>query len=324
MQKRAPQLLPTNRSPANLTNSDELPPALIQNPVRPGRLRCFLRWTVITLALSLTASDLAFAQWMGKQTGCYADSIVANPNRPTVANPADITQYGVLELEYGWDQFWTEGDSHTKSVGGLVKFGVLCDLELRWGTTSFLSQTDASGTHQSFGDNWLGPQIRFYIQTKRVPTLAFGYAVKIPSASTEDGLGTGHVDHAFTLLASKDIARFHFDFNVTQFLVESPNTSGFDKNQQLNLACSHVIRHRLQFTGEFYSETRLNQATPGFASSLWALTYTVVPRLVIDGGFEAGLTSGGPDRHAFVGATYSIANLYPGWRRKRSSSPVGR
>ncbi len=39
---------------------------------------------------------------MGKQTGCYADSMAANPNRPTVANPADITQYGVLELEYGW------------------------------------------------------------------------------------------------------------------------------------------------------------------------------------------------------------------------------
>jgi len=43
---------------------------------------------------------------MGKQTGCYADStaaspIAAHPNRPTVANPADITQYGVLELEYG-------------------------------------------------------------------------------------------------------------------------------------------------------------------------------------------------------------------------------
>lgn len=41
---------------------------------------------------------------MGKQTGCYADSIAANPNRPTVANPADITQYGVVELEYGWDR----------------------------------------------------------------------------------------------------------------------------------------------------------------------------------------------------------------------------
>ncbi len=282
-----------------------------------------MRFAVVTLSVFLAASHQAAGQWMGKQTGCYADSIVANPNRPTVANPADITQYGVLELEYGWDRLWPGAGVRQTSAGGLLKFGMLCDVELRWNTTSFLSQTDASGTHRTFGDNWLGPQIRVYRQTKRVPTLSFGYAVKIPSASTEDGLGTGHVDHAFTFLASKDIAQFHFDFNITEFLIGRPNASGFDKNQQLNLAFSHVMHGKLQFTGEFYGDTQLNQSTPGFASSLWALTYTVVPRLVIDSGFEAGLTSGGPHRHAFVGATYSIINLYPGARRKRSK-PVDR
>jgi hypothetical protein len=256
---------------------------------------------------------------MGKQTGCYPDFIAANPNRPTVANPADITQYGVLELEYGWDRLWPEDGSRQMSLGGLLKFGLLCDVELRWNTTSFLSQTDASGTHRSFGDNWLGPQIRIYRQTKRVPTLSFAYSVKIPSATTEDGLGTGRVDHGFTFLASKDVAQFHFDFNATQFLIGRPNASGFDTNQQLNLAFSHVLRGKLQVTGEFYGDTQLNQSTPAFASSLWALTYTVVPRFVIDSGFEAGLTSGGPHRHAFVGATYSIANLYPGWRRRNPS-----
>ncbi|HEX9112694.1 MAG TPA: hypothetical protein VF845_14535, partial [Terriglobales bacterium] len=95
------------------------------------------------LLLSLIASTPAWAQWMGKQTSCYADSIVANPNRPTVANPADITQYGVLELEYGWDRTWPEEGVHQTSLGGLLKFGLLCDVELRWTTTSFLSQTDA-------------------------------------------------------------------------------------------------------------------------------------------------------------------------------------
>lgn len=282
------------------------------------------RFTVVTLVVCLAASNLAFGQWVGKQTGCYADSIVANPNRPTVSNPADITQYGVLELEYGWDQPWPEEGAQAKSVGGLLKFGLLCDIELRWGTTSFLSQTDASGTHRSFGDNWLGPQIRVYRQTKRVPSLAFSYAIKIPSASTEDGLGTGRVDHQFTFLAAKDIAHFHFDFNVSQFLIGSPNVSGFDQSQELNLAFSHFIYGGLQITGEFYGQTKLNQASPAFASTLWALTYTVVPRLVIDGGFEEGLTSGGPHLHAFVGATYSIANLYSGWRRRRSGNPADR
>jgi hypothetical protein len=283
------------------------------------------RQLIMTLLLCIATSTAVCGQWMGKQTGCYADSMAANPNRPTVANPADITQYGVLELEYGWDRVWPQEGVHQNTLGGLLKFGLLCDVELRWTTTSFLSQTDATGTHQGFGDNWIGPQIRFYKQTKRVPTLAFAYAAKLPSAPTEDGLGTGHVDHSFTFLASKDIAHIHFDFNITHFLLGREDALGlsqpvFDQIDQLNLAFSRAIRGSLQFTGEFYGNTRLNRNTPGFISSLWALTYTISPRLVVDGGFESGLTSGGPQRHAFAGVTYSIANLYLKSRRKRSNS----
>lgn len=272
------------------------------------------------LVVCLIASTPAWAQWIGKQTGCYADSIIANPNRPSVANPADITQYGVLELEYGWDRTWPVEGVHQTSLGGLLKFGMLCDIELRWTTTPFLSQTDATGSHRSFGDNWLGPQVRIYKQTKRWPTLAFAYAAKIPSASMEDGLGTGHVDHLLTFLASKDIASIHFDFNATHFWI-GRQTSGFDRNYQFNLSLARPIHGRLGFTGEFYGNTQLNPSTPGFASTLWAPTYTINPRLVIDGGFEGGLTSGGPHRHLFAGLTYSIGNLYPGWRRQRSGGP---
>jgi len=289
---------------------------------QPIRRADILRFTVVVLVVSLAASTSAFGQWMAKQTGCYADSITANPNRPTVTNPAHVTQYGVLELEYGWDRLWPEEGIHQTSIGGLLKFGMLCDIELRWNTTSLLSQTDARGSYRTFGDNWLGTEIRVHRQTRRLPTMAFSYAFKIPSASTEKGLGTGRVDHSFTFGTSENIAHFNLDFNFTQFLIGRPTASGFDENKQLALAFSHGIHGGLQFAGEFYGETQLNKTTPGFASSLWALTYTVVPRLVIDGGFEVGLTSGGPHRHAFVGVTYSIANLYPGWQRRRSNSPA--
>jgi len=273
--------------------------------VTPSRILPLL----LVLGLILCESTPVSAQWMGKQTGCYADHIAANPNRPTVADPADITQYGVLEVEYGFDHTWPAPGTNQTSLGGLLKFAVLCDIEVRWTTTSFLSQTNTSGTAKGFGDNWLGPQVRIYKQTSRVPTLAFGYAAKIPSASEQKGLGTGQVDHAFTFLASKDIAGIHFDFNVTHFLL-GRNNPGYDHAEQMNLAFSHVLHKKLGFTGEFYGETYANPANPEFVSSLWALEYAATPRLVIDGGVEIGLSSGGPHRHAFVGVTYSIANVY--------------
>lgn len=156
---------------------------------------------------------------------------------------------------------------------------------------------------------------------QRLPTMAFNSAFKIPSASTEHGLGTGRVDHSFAFGASESMAGFYFDFNFTQFLIGRPGRSGFDQNQQFALAFSKVIHSGLQFDVELYGATELNNITTSFASSLWALTYTVKPRLVIDAGFEGGLTAGGPHRHAFCGLTYSIANLYARSRRKRARTP---
>ena len=275
----------------------------------------------VPLLWCLAATHPAVGQWMGKQTGCYADAIAANPNRPTVSNPAHVTQFGVVELEYGLDRTWPQEGIRQTAGNGLLKFGALCDVELRWNTTSLLSQTDATGTHSTFGDNWLGTEVRVHRQTTWLPTMALSYSFKIPSASTENGLGTGRVDHEFTFGASETVAHFTLDFNFTRFFIGRP-ACGFGQNQQLTLAFSHFIYKKLQFAGEFYGQTQLNNATAGFASSLWALTYAVTPRFVIDGGFEAGLTSGGPHRHAFGGITYSIANLYPGSQRRRSGSAV--
>lgn len=268
------------------------------------------------LLLFLAAGPALHAQFIGRQTGCYSPPMVANPNRPTVANPADITQYGVLELEYGWNRVWPGGGAREYDFGGLLKFGLLCDVELRWTSTNFLSQSDAAGTQSGFGDNWLGPQIRVYRQTAHVPTLAVSYAVKIPSASEAQGLGSGRVDHSFSFLASKDVKDFHFDFNSNWYLIGRAN--GFDRNELLTLSLSHPLHGGLGITAEFYGETRLNSGTPAFASNLWALTYKFAPRLVVDGGIDVGLTSAAPNKRVFAGVTYSIANLYSAVKRSRA------
>ena len=260
-------------------------------------------------------SPPARAQLIGRQTGSYADEIKNhpiqnNPNRPTVANPADITQYGVLELEYGWDHGWPASGQRFTDAGGLLKFGLLCDVELRWTSTSFLSQTDSLGTQSGFGDNWFGPQIRVYKQTRRVPSIALSYAVKVPSASAARGLGSGRVDHEITLLISKDVLSMHFDLNASEFFVGRAGATGFDRASQFNVAFGHALYKNLQIQGEFYGNTRLNNVTSGLISGLSALVWNITPRLEIDGGVDSGITSGAPRLRIFAGFTYAIANLY--------------
>src|SRR5690242_2780806 len=55
------------------------------------------------------------------------DILVVVPNRPTFATTAETVQRGVFEIEYGVEA----GDGH-QNINGLLKFGVLGNLELRF------------------------------------------------------------------------------------------------------------------------------------------------------------------------------------------------
>ena len=253
-----------------------------------------------------SASPLS-AQCPGKPK----DGIVANPNRPTVADPADITQYGVLEVEYGYNHVMGLQRERDNNLVGLFKFAATCNFEIRWDTNTLMRQSLSGATQTGFGDNALGFQYRFARQKRHVPAMAIGYSLTFPSASVSKGLGTGKYDHQIRLYVSKDIQGVHFDFNTAYFFLGRPSSGGTDQNDEMNLAFSHPIYKKLQFTGEFYGDTYFNNGTTASANGLWALTYAVTPRLVIDAGIDHALTSSALfRRNYFVGVTYSIADIY--------------
>lgn len=238
--------------------------------------------------------------------------IRANPDRPTVADPADITEYGVLEVEYGWNHSWLGQQTHENDFGALLKFSALCDLEIRWSPDTWVSQ----GGHNGFGDNWVGAQYRFQRQMHRVPAMAASYMVKIPSASAARGLGTGRVDQQIKFLASKDVGTTHLDFNASALVLGRPASVGRDTAVEIDLSFSHPLWKQLALTGEIYGDTRLNDSVPGYTSTLWALTYALTPRFVVDAGLDTAVTPNAPFRKRFfMGFVYSIGELYPALRR---------
>jgi len=244
------------------------------------------------------------------------DGIVANPNRPTVANPADITQYGVLEVEYGYNHVMGLAGERENNLVGLFKFAATCNFEIRWDTDTLLRQTAGGTTETGFGDNALGFQYRFLHQGKIIPAMAISYSLEFPSASVAKGLGTGKYDHQIRYLASKDVLGVHVDFNAAYFFFGRPSGGGTNQNAEMNLAFSHPIYKKLQFTGELYGDFHFSSGRPGSADGLWALTYNVTPRLVLDAGIDHALNSAAPfHRTYFVGVTYSILDIYKALKR---------
>jgi hypothetical protein len=159
---------------------------MFRSPVEGNNVGTAIRIALAGLALGLLLPRSVEAQCPSAPQG----KIAANPNRPTIADPADIGQLGVLELEYGYERDWFARAVRGNGFGGLLKFPVACNLVLRWSPDTFVTQ----GNQRGVGDNWIGAQYRFRRQTPHAPTLAASYALKIPSASWVKGLGTGRVD----------------------------------------------------------------------------------------------------------------------------------
>ena len=225
------------------------------------------------------------------------DELTAVPNRPTVSTPAQPVQPGVLETEWGVDAAASHQD-----INGLVKFGVSKNVELRFTNNPI---TADSGTY-GIGDTALGFKYRLTQDSGREPSISLMYMAKLPTAG--DILGSGEVDHSFTLLASKDLGKHHFDYNLVANLLGTP--SGFDRSYLNALAWSHPVRGRWGATAELSGATSPSPGTPSSAQILASAIYTAKPRLVFDVGLSARITGDIPHVMFIAGLTYSIADLY--------------
>ncbi|HZP63664.1 MAG TPA: transporter [Terriglobales bacterium] len=269
-----------------------------------------LRSIWLAAALS-TATSVSWAQELApKETSCLSGTLASVPSRPTVSNGADTTQCGVMEVEYGFDHQWTQGNAHVNDLAGGLRVGILPNLDFHWTSTSFLNIMDQDGNRTGFGDTWVGVKYHFISQTRHLPAVGVFYQSKLPSASASDELGSGQVDHSLSLLFSKDVSRLHFDFNVIPYLAGRPTAPGCDHNTGFALSGSMPITRRLSLVGEGYGYTALNSASPAFASTMIGTTYQVEPRLIFDGGVDLGVSAQAPRARLYVGLTYAIANVY--------------
>ncbi len=257
---------------------------LIEVPFHNPPIRCAFLGFIVLISLSSNLPG--------------QDELTAVPNRPTVSTPAQPVQPGVLETEWGVDAAASHQD-----FNGLLKFGVSQNFELRFTNNPITADSGAHGV----GDTAAGFKYRFTRYAARRPSVAFMYMIKAPTAG--DVLGSGMIDHAFTLLVSKDLGKHHFDFNTVVNVLGRPQ-GGFDHSVLNALAWSHPLSGKWGTTAEFSGTTSPNVDTPASAQFLAAATYAVQPRLILDFGMAAKITGDIPDATFVAGFTYSITDLY--------------
>lgn len=237
--------------------------------------------------------------------------IEVNPNRPTFATPANTTQPGVAELEWGLQRSTLRDDSTSLGTPTLLKFGLMKDLELRLGSPGFLRLAPTGdATASGLGDLSLGVQWCYLHDGLFGMDQALQVAHTFPTALSANGLGNGAPIDALTLIFSKDAGAFHVDVNLLESWIGLTPDAGGGRVAQTagTVSITRTLNDQWSLTGELYAI----QATPvndHIVSNLWCVAYKVSKRLVLDAGVDLGLSHGAPRYTVFTGLTVGLGRF---------------
>jgi hypothetical protein len=255
-----------------------------------------LRLILVGLFLVLTF-DL---QPLSAQLGVFQEP-EANPGRPTVSTPATLTPVGYLQFETGLlPAYHSPEFSSRYSLNEVVKLSVAPRFQLVTVAEPVVHFTADRTTTNRVGDIFLGAQGVVYHGEGAKPTLAVSYFRRVYNGGAPE-LDVGSPINTLVVLASADVKGFHYDTNVffTE-LVQGPVRRG-QFGQSLTI--SHSFLHRFTLSGEIWHFTQpfLQSNAVG---NLWAVSYSARKNLVLDTGFNYGLTGTSTSWEAFVGFTY--------------------
>jgi hypothetical protein len=231
------------------------------------------------------------------------DDPVANPGRPTVATPATLTPVGYLQFETGFLGATHSPEFSSQSgVNEVVKFSVSRQIELLAGTGLFARSRVNGQPQHGTGDVSLGVQGVLHHGEGARPTLALSYFRRVYGGNTP-GLDFGSARNSALLLASADVKGFHYDTNY--FFNEVVDNAVHRLQFGQTLSVSHPLGKKFGVSGEIWHFTQPSQRGNA-VGSLWAVNYNLRRNLVLDAGFNRGLTSTSTRWEVFAGFTYLL------------------
>jgi hypothetical protein len=233
----------------------------------------------------------------------------ANPGRPTVSTPATLTPAGYLQIETGGLAANHSPEFSSRyGLNEVIKLSVARRLELLASGDLIAHYTAEGITGNRVADVFLGAQAVLSPGEGSRPTIAASYFHKVYDGMAPE-FDFGSPANSFLLLASADVKGFHYDANaIFNELIQDPvRRAQFGQT----LSISHHLVGNFLISGEIWHFTQ--PFLRGHAvGNLWAVSYTARKTLVLDAGFNRGLTSTSTRWEAFLGFAYLLPHRFFG------------
>ena len=233
----------------------------------------------------------------------------ANPGRPTVSTPATLTPVGYLQFETG-----ILGANHSAEFSSqvglneVIKFSVASRWQLIASAEPAVHSTVQGVTSDGIADAFLGAQAVLKPGEGAKPTISASYFRRVYGGSPPD-LDIGSALNSAIILASADVKSFHYDTNVIVNEVVQGSTRRAQFGQTLSI--SHPISEKISVSGEIWRFTQ-PFLSGNAVGNLWAVSYETRKNLVLDTGFNRGLTGTSTRWEVFVGFTYLLPHRFLG------------
>jgi hypothetical protein len=256
----------------------------------------------------------AFAQLSQAQSGIPSVP-EANPGRPTASTPATLTPIGYLQFENG-ALFAEDSTEFSKriGIGQVTKVSVLPRVELfvQSEPLAISRAKDRTAVHE--GEVFAGVQSVLFAGDESRPTVSISYVRRVHTSVAPE-LDVGTFRQSTSILLSEDLHGFHFDTNG----ILAEQVQGAVRRAQFGqtLSISHSLG-KFTISGEVwhFSQPFEKGNTVG---NLWAFSRAVRKNLVVDAGFNRGLTKTSTRWEAFVGFTYLLPHRL--WMVGHGSQP---
>jgi hypothetical protein len=226
----------------------------------------------------------------------------ANPGRPTVSTPATLTPIGYLQFETGLLGAVDSTEFDTRlGINEVIKLTVAPRLEFILQAEPFVHSRLSDDRESHAGDLFAGVQGVLLPGKGKRATISLSYFRHLHASPAPD-VDIGSFRQNGTLLISDDLWGFHFDGNA--IIAEQTEAKVRRIQYGQTLSISHPWR-KFTISGEIwhFSQPFINSNAVG---NLWAVAYPLRNNLVVDIGFNRGLTKTSTQWEAFLGFTYLL------------------
>jgi len=246
--------------------------------------------------------------------------------RPLRTDDAELLEVGKIRTELGVEFLHNQSYSLSGLEGDLTRLGVTAfhvgvgeyaEFQISGVIQDFLSVSnrttavippsfDGNSTHD-FGDLVLGTKLKLARESGRRPAFAFKFAVELPNAKHDSGLGTDQTEFYASILLSKRIAKARILGNVGLAILGNPVVIGRQADVlTYGLAALLPLKSRINLVAEINGRKGPNPQRVGNEdqSQMRLGVQLLAGGLRWDMGGVAGFKKYDPDSGLAVGITY--------------------